>query len=184
MVKKILLLLLSGVFLFACARFSPQGEYQGPAELSTPFHGTSDLSTSFHPTGPFQLSWPVEKVKLSQKYRPSSNPDHDGIDLTHYSGAPILAAHDGYVIYKGSQYRGYGRMVIIEYNKKWATLYAHLKTISVKEGQVVKAGQKIGTMGRTGRATGTHLHFEVLKEKLPVNPLDYLGHSQNIVKHE
>ena len=133
----------------------------------------------FEPKGDFYLQWPVAKVNISQVYRPRSNQRHEGIDLTHFHGAPILAAHEGYVVYAGSGYNGYGNVIISQYSQRWASLYAHLHRMQVSEGQVVKMGEQIGTMGNTGRSTGTHLHFELLKDQLPVNPLDYLPAKRN-----
>ena len=120
------------------------------------------------------LQWPVDQSRLSQRFAPPSNPSHQGIDLAAPLGSPVFAAHEGTVIYAGQGYSGYGKMVLLEYNTKWATLYAHFDQIFVKEGHLIKQGQLIGEMGRTGRATGVHLHFELMKNKLPVNPLNYL----------
>lgn len=120
------------------------------------------------------LIWPVERVRVTQKFAPPKNPKHDGIDLGGSKNTPIIAAHTGRVIYAGRGFRGYGKMVMIESGDKWASIYAHLNKIKVKEGQVVHAGTTIGAMGRTGRATGVHLHFELMKDKMPVNPIKYL----------
>lgn len=95
-------------------------------------------------------------------------------------GSAILAAHEGRVIYTGSGFTGYGNMVMIEWDSNWATLYAHLNHIDVKEGQWVRQGQVIGGMGRTGRATGVHLHFELIRNKQPVDPLNYLQQSETL----
>ena len=121
---------------------------------------------------------------MSQPFRPRHNPRHEGVDLTHFYGAPVLAAHEGYVVYRGSQYKGYGRIVIIEYNQFWATLYGHLEDIRVKEGQIIKAGDVIGTMGNTGRSSGPHLHFELLRNKIPVNPLPFLRRDTQYAKKQ
>ena len=74
-------------------------------------------------------------------------------------------------------------MIIVEYNKNWATLYAHLNKIQVSQGDWVQTGEQIATMGRSGRATGTHLHFELLKDKLPVNPMNFLSTSPQLARH-
>lgn len=103
-----------------------------------------------------------------------SSRSHWGLDLANRKGTPILASESGIVIYAGQGFRGYGKLIVIEHDDTWATLYSHLHRINVKEGQAVKRGQKIGTMGRTGRATGVHLHFEIRHKKQPVNPLAYL----------
>jgi murein DD-endopeptidase MepM/ murein hydrolase activator NlpD len=123
---------------------------------------------------PFSLIWPVDRAELSQEFRPFRNPSHEGIDLRGRRSTPIRAAHDGWVRYRGNRYSGYGHMVILEHSDQWATLYAHLHKIGVRPGQFVRQGEVIGTMGRSGRATGVHLHFEVLENKIPVDPLDHL----------
>ncbi len=123
----------------------------------------------------FRLKWPVDHVKLNRGYRPDSDPNHHGVDLGGRRGEPIFAAHDGVVIYAGNEFRGYGNMVLVEYSNEWATLYAHLDKILIKTGQVVKAGAAIGTMGQTGAATGVHLHFELLRDRQPVDPLHHLS---------
>lgn len=120
------------------------------------------------------FDWPVDQARLSRGYLPKKRKPHLGIDLAAKKGTPILAAHDGTVIYTGREFRGYGKMVMIEGSKGWATLYAHFSKITVKEGQKIHQGDQIGEMGRTGRATGTHLHFEIRSERGPVDPLDYL----------
>jgi murein DD-endopeptidase MepM/ murein hydrolase activator NlpD len=104
---------------------------------------------------------------------------HTGIDIPGDIGTPILAAGDGKVIYAGlGVYRGgdyvlddpYGKAIVIEHSFSYKgeslfTLYAHLDEIQVEEGQQVKGGDQIGLMGKTGRTTGPHLHFEVRVEK-------------------
>lgn len=119
--------------------------------------------------------WPVKKINISRGFKPKKNGrKHYGLDLTGRKNTPILASHPGLVIYSGSGYTGYGKVVILEYNKKWATLYAHLNKFNVKEGQYINAGDQVGGMGSTGRSTGVHLHFEIMKDKLPRDPLNYL----------
>lgn len=116
----------------------------------------------------------LSKPRVSQFYRSKSNKRHEGMDFTGFRGAPVTASHSGRIIYAGRKFSGYGRVVLIEYNKKWASLYAHLNSFNVKTGQKVRAGQVIGKMGSSGRATGVHLHFELLRFKQPVDPSAYL----------
>ncbi len=159
--------------------------FQGMAPLTTPeFTPTSRVITPIEQSGrlrnsardsEFSLSWPVESGHITQKFRPQRNPSHQGIDIGGARGTPILAAHEGRVIYTGQHFRGYGNMVLLEFNEEWATLYAHLHTIDVREGQWVHRGAKLGGMGRTGRATGVHLHFELIRNKQPIDPLTRLG---------
>lgn len=161
--------LLCGLILFfvSCTSFKT-ARYRSPGEtLPSP-------EKPNYPQGPFVLQWPVSKPVLSRGFKPRSDRNHMGLDLRGRKGQAIFAAHDGYVVYVGSGFRGYGKMILLEYNKTWATLYAHLSSFQVREGQRVVRGQTIGLMGRTGRATGVHLHFELLKSKIPVDPMKYL----------
>ncbi len=99
---------------------------------------------------------------------------HEGVDFPKGTGHPVLATADGTVIYTGSRFRSYGKVIIIEHEKKWASLYAHLSKIGVQRGSFVRKRQKIGEVGNTGRSLGPHLHFELMYEKQPVNPLSYI----------
>jgi murein DD-endopeptidase MepM/ murein hydrolase activator NlpD len=120
------------------------------------------------------FDWPVDEARMSRGFLPNRKKPHLGIDLAAPKGTKIMAAHDGMVIYTGRGFHGYGKMVMIEGANGWATLYAHFSTINVKEGQMVQQGDVIGGMGRTGHATGVHLHFEIRKSRGPVDPLLYL----------
>ncbi len=123
---------------------------------------------------PFTIQMPVKRLKINQRFYITRRHEHLGVDLGGRRGDPIYAATSGTVVYAGSGFHGYGKMILIAYNKKWATLYAHMSRLRVRTGRHVRAGQRIGDMGRTGFATGVHLHFELLLNKLPINPLPYL----------
>ncbi|MEZ0392606.1 MAG: M23 family metallopeptidase [Pseudobdellovibrionaceae bacterium] len=120
------------------------------------------------------FEWPVDDARMTRGFLPNRRKPHLGLDLAAPKGTKIYAAHEGQVIYAGRDFRGFGKMVLIEGAGGWATLYAHFSSIQVKEGQKVSQGQQIGLMGRTGRASGVHLHFEIRKAKGPVDPLLYL----------
>lgn len=94
---------------------------------------------------------------------------HNGIDLTSSIGTPVLAAASGRVIAVkvGGYNGGYGNMIIISHEKGIQTVYAHLRSVSVTQGEQVTQGQQIGELGNTGRSTGPHLHFEVRGAKNP-----------------
>lgn len=100
---------------------------------------------------------------------------HTGLDFVGRPGTPIYATGDGLVIEASSCGNGYGRQVVLDHGFGYKTRYAHLLKILVAEGERVKRGQVVGTMGSTGRSTGTHLHYEVLVKNQPVNPALYFG---------
>lgn len=98
---------------------------------------------------------------------------HDGIDIGNKSYPTIYAAGDGKVVQAGRS-SGYGNYVTISHGNGFQTLYAHLKSYSVKVGDWVKKGQKIAKMGNTGTSTGTHLHFEIQINGVPTNPTKFV----------
>lgn len=100
---------------------------------------------------------------------------HKGIDLGAPKGTEIRAAENGVVIY-ASWSNGYGNTVIIDHGSGLWTLYGHIRNdgIVVKKGDTVKRGQKIAEVGSTGQSTGNHLHFEVRRDQVPVDPKPYL----------
>jgi len=98
---------------------------------------------------------------------------HDGVDFVAPVGTPIVAAAGGVVV--ASEYRSdYGNMVDIDHGNGLKTRYAHASKVFVKIGDIVKAGERIALIGRTGRATGPHLHFEVHVNDVPQNPVGFL----------
>lgn len=100
---------------------------------------------------------------------------HKGIDIANKAAPDVLAADAGKVIVAGwPDNYGYGNRVMIDHGNGFVTLYAHLSAIYVKGGQTVARGAAIGKMGSTGRSTGTHLHFEVIKSGTRLNPLSVL----------
>ena len=97
---------------------------------------------------------------------------HTGIDIDGFGndGKPVVAAAGGTVITASTGSSGYGNYVTIDHGNGYQTVYAHLATLSVSYGQSVSAGQEIGTLGSTGRSTGTHCHFEVRVNGTPTDP--------------
>ncbi len=94
---------------------------------------------------------------------------HSGIDISGRIGEPIKATATGKVTHAG--YKGqYGRVIIVKHSNGWETRYAHLSRTLVKVGQHVEAGQIIGSLGNTGRSTGPHLHYELLRNGKKMNP--------------
>lgn len=99
---------------------------------------------------------------------------HDGLDIANNIWTPVYVTADGIVDYVG--FRGYyGTTVAIDHRgSSYSTVYAHLQESAVKEGQVVKRGELIGYLGNSGRSTGSHLHYEVLKFGRHENPINYI----------
>lgn len=99
---------------------------------------------------------------------------HKGVDIVAPMGTPVHAAADGLVVSAGRR-SGYGFMVQISHGYGMSTRYAHLSKLLVKAGQRVKRGDVIGDVGSTGRSTGPHLHYEVFRAGVQVDPRKYLG---------
>lgn len=119
------------------------------------------------------LSWPLRGV-LYARFGKKGKELHDGIDLAAPAGLPVKSAAAGTVLFAGEQ-KGYGLIVIVEHDHGLITLYAHNRDLRVKTGQKVREGQVVATVGDSGRTSGPHLHFEVRKDGVPVDPLDFLG---------
>jgi len=98
---------------------------------------------------------------------------HAGIDIGCPTGTNIVAAESGRVSYAGYM-RGFGNVIVLSHDGGYSTVYGHNSVNLVKKGQYVKKGSIIGKVGRTGNATGSHLHFEIRLSGKPVNPLPYL----------
>ncbi len=98
---------------------------------------------------------------------------HHGIDIKAESGDDVFASAPGTVIFSGKQ-SGFGKVIIIDHGKRFCTVSAHLSSILVNEGSRVGRGDVIGKVGRSGNATGVHLHFELRIEGKSVDPLRYL----------
>lgn len=120
------------------------------------------------------LSWPVHgTVTLTRGFMLGYRP-HQGLDIAAPRGTPVKAAHAGYVEYAGNDFSGYGKLVIINSGSRWASFYAHLHKIHIRQGQTIERGAVIGEVGSTGNARGVHLHFELRHNERPVDPADFL----------
>ncbi|MBL8511444.1 MAG: M23 family metallopeptidase, partial [Betaproteobacteria bacterium] len=99
---------------------------------------------------------------------------HTGIDFNAAPGTTVLSAAGG-VVSAAERHPEYGNMVDVDHDNGLSTRYAHLSRMTVKAGDVVLKGQKVGEIGQTGRATGPHLHFEVRENGVPLNPNRFLA---------
>jgi murein DD-endopeptidase MepM/ murein hydrolase activator NlpD len=116
---------------------------------------------------------PMKNMNLSSPFGSRWGRQHAGVDLTTPIGTPVMASRGGKVTY-ASWMSGYGYCVFIDHDNGYVTKYAHLNSINVSVGQKVSQGQVIAQSGNTGRSTGPHLHFELIKNGVPVNPMNYI----------
>jgi murein DD-endopeptidase MepM/ murein hydrolase activator NlpD len=156
------------------------------------------LLPTYAPADPERLDllWPVEtrtissawgprmrtktvRVKNQRKKRVRYKGRHRGLDLTAPIGTSVFAAMDGQVILSG-KHKQYGNYVVIEHGNGVATLYAHHRLNLVQSGEIVRRGQKIAEVGRTGNSTGPHLHFELKIDGVHRNPLPVLNDEEEI----
>lgn len=125
------------------------------------------------------LIWPVDSRRITAYFHDTSYPfrhlfEHSGLDFGIGKGTPVRSAESGYVAKVELGTKWYGNYVMIIHGNNITTLYAHLSSVNVKPDQYVSRGQTIALSGNTGFSTGPHLHFEVRKNGVPVNPLTYL----------
>jgi murein DD-endopeptidase MepM/ murein hydrolase activator NlpD len=117
-----------------------------------------------------QLVWPIAlkapRISVTQAFQPG----HSGIDIGAPTGTPIKAAAGGVVKVSEKADGAYGWRIVVDQGDDVFTWYAHLSELNVKEGQTVKAGDVIGSVGTTGLATGPHLHFELRIGSKPIDP--------------
>jgi murein DD-endopeptidase MepM/ murein hydrolase activator NlpD len=122
--------------------------------------------------GGSRFSWPAGG-ELSSFFGSRWGGTHTGIDIANETGAPVTASSSGQVIWVG-QKGGYGTTVMINHGNGYVTLYGHLDNYFVTRGQYVRQGQRIATLGNTGQSTGPHLHFEILHNGDPLDPMRIL----------
>lgn len=123
--------------------------------------------------GTGKMVWPAVGGYISSHVGERWGSMHKGLDIARPSNRSILAADNGVVVSAGAD-GSFGNKVVIDHNNGLKTLYAHLSSIEVSVGQTVEQGSKIGVMGSTGNSTGIHLHFEVHKNDVFQNPLNYV----------
>ena len=121
-----------------------------------------------------KFAWPVRGKILSHYGAKSVGLFNDGINISAPMGTSVVAAENGVVAYAGNEVKGMGNLVIIQHADGWMTVYAHLSSMNVRRGARVTVGQKIGTVGKTGKVTQPQLHFEIRRGTKAYNPINYL----------
>ncbi len=131
-----------------------------------------------------------ELTRLSSGYGMRTHPIfkkrmmHWGIDYSATSGTPVYATADGTVKYAKRSSGGFGNRVVIDHGFGYETLYGHLQNFTVRPGQKVKRGEKIGTVGSSGRSTAPHLHYEVHYKKKRINPVHFFFRDLTAAEYE
>ncbi|WP_322013106.1 M23 family metallopeptidase [Paraburkholderia sp. J12] len=131
------------------------------------------------------FSMPVDNARISSSFGYRNHPVkgkrhmHTGVDLAAAKGAPVFAAASGVVQFIGSE-KGYGKYVVLRHSQGYTTYYAHLSAFAqdLRVGAPVTEGQRLGAVGRSGTATGPHLHFEVRLHNQPTDPLTLTGRTR------
>jgi murein DD-endopeptidase MepM/ murein hydrolase activator NlpD len=141
-----------------------------PAAIQRP--GTSGRALALRESN-LVFTWPVNG-RVSSRFGSRRGRPHEGIDIRAPRGTPVYAAEAGRVIHAGRGLGAYGKVVILKHVGRYSTVYAHHDSVRVRKGQFVEKGDRIGTVGTTGNASGPHLHFEVRRDRKPDDPLSYL----------
>jgi len=145
-------------------------------ELFEMARNKSDMLAHIPAIVPLKLT-ELKYVSSNYGYRPDPiykvNRFHSGMDFSAPKGTEVYATGDGVVAELDKSLWGYGNMVIIEHGYGYETRYAHLQKALVRKGQKVKRGQLIGFVGNSGKTTGVHLHYEVRKNDVPVDPINF-----------
>ncbi len=121
-----------------------------------------------------KFSWPVRGKILSAFGTKPNGLVNDGINIAASRGTTVKAAENGVVAYAGNEVKGMGNLIIIQHSGGWMTVYAHLDSMALRRGARVNVGQKIGTVGASGKVDRPQLHFEIRKGTKAYNPSQYL----------
>lgn len=151
--------------MLIAASFIPTNAFgEGPVEENIIVENKINLTTKV------VIQYPVKKIKITQGYRTF----HPGIDFDGSTGDEIHPIKDGVIELISTSKYAYGKAILISHGEGISSLYAHLSKINVSKGQKVDTNTIIGEMGSSGRSSGDHLHLEVRKNGIPVNPYTIL----------
>lgn len=147
---------------------SQQSSMAGVPRIFPVIHGHARISSAF--------GWRHHPILKRRQW-------HDGLDIAADWDAPIVSAADGVVVYAGYRF-GYGITVDVRHANGFMTRYTHMGEAAVKNGDVLQAGDLIGLMGSTGRSTGPHVHFEVIKDDEKINPWPFVRNYKSLARKQ
>lgn len=117
-----------------------------------------------------RFAWPLRGIIIGRFGSQGGGRVNDGLNISAIGGTPVRAAAPGTVVYSGNEIGVFGGLVLIDHGGGWVTAYAHLGSLNVTKGDRVTAGQALGGVGETGYVTQPQLHFEIRKDRKPINP--------------
>ena len=117
-----------------------------------------------------RFAWPLQGAVIGSFGSQGGGRVNDGLNISALGGTPVRAAAPGTVVYSGNEIGVFGGLVLIDHGGGWVTAYGHLGSLNVTKGELVTAGQALGGVGETGYVTQPQLHFEIRKDRKPINP--------------
>ncbi len=161
--------------LEAGAALKPGQKLLIPTVIAPPAEIAAAPSASPAPAERARFAWPLSgSVRRGYTARGKAN-YHDGLDIPAAEGTAVRASAAGKVLFAGNEPRQFGKLVVVDHGDGWRSAYAFLSRITVKEGDDVRAGERVGLVGHTGMARGSELHFELRKSDRPVDPVPQLS---------
>jgi murein DD-endopeptidase MepM/ murein hydrolase activator NlpD len=143
---------------------------------TTPARPPVSLASNIQRPGAFagSFAWPASGTLLSRFGSKGGGKVNDGINIAAGLGTAVKSAGNGVVVYSGNEIGVFGGLVLVDHGSGWVTAYGHLGQLQVSRGDKVRAGQSLGTVGDTGYVDQPQLHFEIRKDRRPVDPLTKL----------
>ncbi len=157
------------------ARLKPGQKLIIPALVEARQPSKPVAAAAAKPAGDPMFRRPIDGAVLLGWKRRADGGGHEGIDFAAKMGDRVGAAAAGKVIYAGDEPNRFGRLVVIDHGGDWYSAYGNLSKVTVKRGEQVRSGERIGLAGDAGDADRPELHFEIRKDKKPVDPAPLLG---------
>jgi murein DD-endopeptidase MepM/ murein hydrolase activator NlpD len=146
-----------------------------PSVIAAPVAAPASIAPAATTASPARFTWPIPgAVRRGFVPRTRSTDFHEGVDIRTPLGTAVRASAPGRVLFAGDEPRQFGKLVVIEHEGGWQSAYAFLSRITVREGDTVGQGERVGLSGQTGRARGPELHFEMRRNNRPVDPVQHL----------